>query len=425
MSESRRPNLLESRGGRRFLFAALYFSEGAPIGFVWWALPTLLRERGVGVDAIGAISAVLVLPWALKFLWAPLIDTMRSRLWGFRAWIVMAQIMMGATLLPLLAGDIFSHVEWLRWILIVHAICAATQDVSVDALCIASSSASERGSLNGWMQAGMLAGRAAFGGGALVLVQHWGLGIVVSLMIGAVWSTTMLVVLLTRESEPGAAFRIRERARGFSLALRRVACQRATWLGLAFAATAGAGFEAIGALFGPFLTDVGVSRESIGAFYLGPAIGLTLLGALFGGWACDRVGKLRFVAASTVAVVLSGGAVAWASAVTTSDTTTFFYLSLGLLYFVVGQFTASSYAMLMDLTDPRLGGTQFSAFMGATNLCEAWAAFAGGALVVRWNYASAFWLMSCMSLVGLPILLLLRNYRIGRGSDDPGPQGRR
>jgi hypothetical protein len=31
--------------GRRVLFGALYLSEGAPIGFVWIALPTLLRDR--------------------------------------------------------------------------------------------------------------------------------------------------------------------------------------------------------------------------------------------------------------------------------------------------------------------------------------------------------------------------------------------
>lgn len=405
MSEARRPNLLGSRNGRRVLFAALYFSEGAPIGFVWWALPTLLRERGADVEAIGAISGLLVLPWALKFLWAPLVDTLRSRAWGLRAWIVTAQVLMGATLLPLLFGDVLNHLDWLKWILFAHAFCAATQDVSVDALCIASAPEGERGALNGWMQAGMLAGRAAFGGGALVLVSHFGFGAVVAVMVLAVWSSMLLVIACARETEgSGSSVTVRARLGEFVQSLRVTCRKRSTWLGLLFAATAGVGFEAIGAMAGPFLKDVGVAKESIGFFYLGPSIGLMLLGALVGGWLSDRFDKREFVSICTLAVAVSGGVVALAAMNATAADAWIVFAALGLLYLVIGLFTASSYALLMDLTDPALGGTQFSAFMGATNLCEAWAAFAGGALVARLGYASMFATMSAASLVGVFIL---------------------
>lgn len=403
MSDRSRPNLLESRGGRRLLFAALYFSEGAPIGFVWWALPTLLRERGADVDVIGAISAALVLPWAFKFLWAPLVDTLRSRYWGFRSWIVAAQLLMGVTLLPLLVGNVLDHLSWLKWILIAHAFCAATQDVSVDALCIASSTESERGALNGWMQAGMLAGRAAFGGGALMLVSRFGLDAVVIGMVIAIWSTTILVLFATRESEAGAALAVRARAVGFYHSIASACSGRATWLGLLFAATAGAGFEAIGAMVGPFLTDLGVPQDRVGTFYVA-SIGLTLIGALFGGWASDRFDKREFVSACTLIIAVAGGGVALASRGATVENAWIVFGALGLLYLVIGLFTASSYALLMDLTDPALGGTQFSAFMGATNLCEAWAAFAGGALAARIGYASMFAAMSAATLVGVFIL---------------------
>jgi len=38
--------LTHTAAGRRTLFGALYFSEGAPIGFIWWALPLLWALRG-------------------------------------------------------------------------------------------------------------------------------------------------------------------------------------------------------------------------------------------------------------------------------------------------------------------------------------------------------------------------------------------
>lgn len=94
-------NLLGSLRGRTTFFALLYASEGAPIGFIWWALPTLLRREGVPIEQISGLTALLLLPWAGKFLWAPLIDLGRSSRWGLRAWIMTAQVGMGLALLPL------------------------------------------------------------------------------------------------------------------------------------------------------------------------------------------------------------------------------------------------------------------------------------------------------------------------------------
>ena len=92
-----------------WIFALLYFSEGAPIGFLWWAMPTLLRAEGVAVERITMLTALLVLPWTGKFLWAPLVDAMRSVRWGFRQWAISAQMAMGACLVPLLWFDPAEH----------------------------------------------------------------------------------------------------------------------------------------------------------------------------------------------------------------------------------------------------------------------------------------------------------------------------
>jgi MFS transporter (putative signal transducer) len=138
------------------LFASLYLSEGAPIGFLWLALPTQLRSEGVSVPQISALTSLLVLPWTLKFLWAPLIDVLQTARWTFRHWIISAQVVMGASLLSLLWLDPRRDYGWLTATLVLHAFAAATQDVSIDAFCIGHSESGERGQLNGWMQAGML-----------------------------------------------------------------------------------------------------------------------------------------------------------------------------------------------------------------------------------------------------------------------------
>ena len=128
--------LLATPRGRALLFGCLYLSEGAPIGFVWWALPTLLRQDGVDVAQITTLTALLALPWAFKFLWAPLVDVVRGPGWDLRSWIVVAQVTMGLALAPLLVIDWAAAFDVVFVLLVLHAFASATQDVAIDALSI-------------------------------------------------------------------------------------------------------------------------------------------------------------------------------------------------------------------------------------------------------------------------------------------------
>jgi hypothetical protein len=96
-----------------------------------------------------------------------------------------------------------------------------------------------------------------------------------------------------------------------------------------------------------------------------------------------------------------------------------------LLYAGAGLFTAASYAPFMDLTDPRLGATVFSAFMGMTNLCEAWSARAVGGLRADWTYGGAFAAVTGVSLLALVLLALLpRRTAAGLGGTPSSPRAR-
>ena len=149
-------NFFQTPLRRKLLFACLYLSEGAPIGFIWLALPVRLRSRDVPVEEITWLAAVLVLPWTFKFAWAPLVDLLRGRHWTLRHWIVSAQCVMGISLAPLIWIDPQQQFAMLATILLVHALAAATQDVAIDALCIAATEPGTRGQYNGWMQAAMV-----------------------------------------------------------------------------------------------------------------------------------------------------------------------------------------------------------------------------------------------------------------------------
>lgn len=387
--------------GRILCFAILYASEGAPIGFIWWALPTLLRSADVPVDQITALTAVVLLPWVFKFLWAPALDLLRGPRWGYRSWIIAMQGLMAAALIPLIWIDPVGGFAWWQGLLVLHAVAAATQDVAIDALAINAVTPASRGRLNGAMQAGMLIGRSVFGGGVLLIGTTLGregmIGALVAWILAAMIGAAGL-----RGDEPER----RNAATGFTAHLANAFRLPSTWLGMAFALVSAAAFEATGQLAGPYLVDRDVSSASIGAFFGMPVVGAMLIGGLAGGALADRWGRYRVVALSLAGFVLP--IVMLAAVDAGAATATARMTLLAAMYFFVGSFTASSYSVFMNLTDPRLGATQFSAFMAGTNACESWSVWAAGRITVAQGYPAAFVVMSLVSLASLPLLALMR-----------------
>jgi MFS transporter (putative signal transducer) len=395
-----RSNLLESDFGRAALFTLLYVSEGGPIGFIWWALPALLRTRGLGVDRITSLTAILVLPWVFKFLWAPLVDSLRTRTWGFRAWIVSTQLLMGFTLIPLIFVDPATDFSLWRGLLMLHAFAAATQDVSVDALAINAVPAESRGAINGYMQAGMLLGRSAFGGGALLLAAVLGWHWIFIGLIACVWSSLVLLLFVR---EPEAVSGSRAGFSQFKVHLGRAFRKGSTWAGLVFALTSGCAFEATGALAGPYLIDRGVSSETVGFFFAVPVVAATMIGGLAGGKLSDRIGRTRSAGWFLIGFVTMVLALAGADNYLAPPSIVLISI-LTVMYLFIGLFIAASYSLFMDLTDRRIGGTQFSTFMAATNGCESWSGWVGGQISARAGYAMSFFAMSLVSLVSLASL---------------------
>ena len=420
-------DLLASRRGRALLLALLYFAEGAPIGWLWWALPTRLRAAGAPLDEVTALTAALAVPWACKFLWAPLVDGLRGARWGLRSWAIAAQFGMAITLLAVLAGADLSQPATLAPLLLAHAILAATQDVAVDGIAVRVLPPAERGAANGWMQVGMLAGRGLFGGLALRAESWIGFdGVVIALAVCALLPAAVLM-LAAREPEaaraeilegstPGARFRV------LAALLWNLVRSRRTLAAAAFALFAGAGFESVGGTAGSLLVDLGLTKEAVGDFYALPVIVAMAVGALGGGFLADRLERRRACASALLLVaaavaLLSGAILAGARGGAVLALLAVVYLTLGFL-------TTASYALFMDLTDPRAGATEFSAFMGLTNLCESWSVFAAGRIASRLgpdptphSYAVSWLALAGLSLLGLAALPWVRR----RTSHGPAP----
>ena len=394
-------NLLESKTGRIFLVTTLYLTEGAPIGFIWWAMPTLLRQQNVAIESITSLTAILILPWIFKFVWAPLVDSLRNENRGYKFWIFISQFFMGLAFVPLIFISPKNNFFIWGLFLFIHSFSAATQDVSIDALVINVIAKNERGKLNGFMNAGMLIGRSLFGGGTLILAYELGLNNMIGLIVVLIFSVMLVLTLIKEPEWPVKSknqFEIFKQ--NFSIAFRN----KNTWFAILFALTSAAAFEVAGGLAGPFLTDLKVSQDTIGVFFALPVVVAMFVGGLIGGYISDKVNRK-----SAVRLFLSG----FVAAIIIISIYNFveplvdevvFLSAYTVMYFFVGLFTSSSYALFMDLTNPKIGGTQFSTYMAATNGCEAWTVWSAGFIVAGFGYSPAFILMCVVSLLSLIVL---------------------
>ena len=394
-------NLLSSKSGRIFLVTVFYLTEGAPIGFIWWAMPTLLRKENVAINSITSLIAILVLPWIFKFVWAPLIDSLRNEKRGYKFWIFISQLSMGVALLPLIF--IPPQRNFIVWglFLFVHSFAAASQDVSIDAMVINVIAKHERGKLNGFMNAGMLIGRSIFGGGTLIIAYALGLNYMLILLSAIIFST-MLLLLFVEEpisaSETKNQFEVFKN--NFSLSFRK----KNTWLAMLFALTSASAFEAAGGLAGPFLTDLKINQETIGIFFAVPVVIAMFIGGLIGGYVSDKINRKKAVGVFLTGFVVSVLFVSIFNYFYTPVNGTGVFIAFTIMYLFVGLFTASSYALFMDLTNPKIGGTQFSTYMAATNGCEAWSVWIAGTIITGYGYSPAFIFMCIVSLLSLFIL---------------------
>lgn len=88
---------------------------------------------------------------------------------------------------------------------------------------------------------------------------------------------------------------------------------------------------------------------------------------MVGGFLAGKLGQRQSVAIFLILFVMFDCALAGLDVLFGESGRNWIVILLAILYICISLFTAASYALFMDITDPRIGVTQFSAFMGATN----------------------------------------------------------
>jgi PAT family beta-lactamase induction signal transducer AmpG len=421
----RLPNLLATRYGRLTAFFFLYVTEGIPLGFAGTAVATQLRRQDVGPAEIGAFVGSFYLPWAFKWAFGPFIDVFVSERFGKRrAWIVGTQVMLIVTLLSCMALDLPAQLGVLTGVLLIHNSFGAMQDVAIDALAVGTLSEDERGLANGVMFAGAALGMAVGGSGVLFMMPLIGLKGGFAFVAACIAAVTIFIALPLRETatplherrEPGLKVAGRAMLQFSVEAFRSFVGTRGAFAGLLFALLP-AGAMGLGmALQSNLAVEIGMNDDQVAWLGLWSQI-VAAACMVVGGLLSDKLGRRRmlFIYLALMSLptlymmgaltehrwimpVAAGQRVAPAALITAMWVATLtYYVAQGLMY-------GTRTALFMDVTNPAVAATQFTAYMAMMNLAISYSATWQGISIEAIGYPKTLLIDAITGVLCLAVL---------------------
>lgn len=390
-----------------WVLLALYLTQGLPHGFFAQALPTLLREQGMSLEAIGLMSLVS-LPWVLKFLWAPLLDHYQplKRLTGGRidghirkTWIIGANAIAAFVLIFIASISLEFWINQaavgLACALIVLTTFVVTQDIATDALTVENIPAHQRGLGNSLQVAGYRIGMIIGGGVLLAVFSQLG-------WQGTLWALACLMLLGLIPLwfwQPVAVNVDKQPVFTHWLGFFKLS-GAGSWLLLLLTYKVGDAFGTI--MIRPHLVDLGVSlsefAELLGVW--GTVAGL--FGALLGGLVLKMLPRMP---ALMVFVCLEGIAIASYSLVTSLDWPLIYTLVIT-EHITGGMATVGLFTVMMDRCRNASAGSDYALQSCLVVLSTLTASSLAGFSAANLGYASHYYMAGALCFIGLLCLFV-------------------
>lgn len=391
---------------QKLIYFSLYFSEGAPIGFIWWAMPSILSGKAFSTTEIATISALASIPWSLKFIFAPIIDILSMNYMKLKNQLVIYQIAMGLSLLFLEQAIESQQTSQILFVVITHGFFAALQDISIDAMAIRTIPKDQVGKINGIMQTGMLVGRSIFGGGGVYIAYLFGLDIMVYFLIGSIWISLIIFKTSNFSETQLVKISIEQYLSDFISLLKK----KSIWLLLGVTFFAGFSYNGISTIAGVVLTKKGASPELYGITYSLILPVFMSAGALLGGYLCDRLHPVRTFSVSVILSIASSLIVGLSIDALINN-----YILIGtyaIFYFFIGSTTASLYGFLMKNSSKEFAALEFSIFMALVNLCDSSSSYMTGQLLLKFNYLATSAIIGSICIFSLIFITKFEKHRL-------------
>jgi MFS transporter, PAT family, beta-lactamase induction signal transducer AmpG len=386
------------------LLGSLYLSQLMPFWFLYQALPVILRQKGLPLEAIGLLP-LIVLPITLKFLWSPLIDRYSfTGLGHYQFWIACFQLWVaGITALC----SLLSVENQLPLVLLGMAFIAvgcASQDIATDALALGLLEPEERGLGNAIQGIGGSLGSMIGGGGMLILLSRWGWA--ASLLTLATLMLVMLLpVLLHREKPKRSSRHSLGRAnplRSYFDIFLNFSNRPGVKIWLLILPLYSFAYSLSNTMFRPLLVDVGLSLAEIGWLLGIWGTSMTMVGSIVVGVFITQWGRRRSLLISSGLSII--GILTYFLPTLGLTQTSVLYTSIAIVFFSLGMVATSAFTIMMDKSRPESAGSDYSIQASLNTLGSIPAAAISGVIANAVGYRGVFALSTLLILLCIVLI---------------------
>lgn len=406
----------------------LGLSSGFPYAMLGATLTTRLAQDGIDKKSVTAFSLAFLV-YNLKFLWAPLVDSLRLPLLGRLGQRVSWLLFAGALVMAAVAvlGGLDPKADLARFAIAAVAvgIAGATFDIVIDAYRIETLKPEQLGVGSGMSQYGWRIGSVAAGALALLVAQTFGWTAAYTLCIVFALPAMLAALWL---GEPSRHVLVQARV-GLRVAvdavvapLREFIVRRGAFLVLAFVLLHKIGDTLANLTLRLLLDDLGFKNDEIAQYDVGVGFFAYLIGIFIGGWLYAQWGVKRSVLVALVLMAVSNLSFALLAAVGHSN---------ALLAFTIGfENTASGIggvvvvAYLSALCNLRFTATQFALLTAASSIVGRLATgLSAGALIESLGFVQFYLLTTLVALPGVALYVFMMragliDQSLGKGSPE-------
>ena len=379
------------------------FSCGLPLLLTISVLQAWMKEEGVDLTVIG-MMALVGLPYALKFLWAPVLDRFTPPFLGRRrGWLLIAQLALIFSISGLGFTDPGKSPWMVAFIAFLVTFFSASQDIVVDAYRREDLPDEELGLGSSLYVNGYRFGMLLASGGGLIMADQMPFSLVYQVM-----AACMLPGVLTTLFAPEPEIHDRPpktiKEAVFEPLIDYFSRRGALWI-LGFILLYKIGDTMASAMTTPFYLDIGFSKTQIGAVVKLFGFWATVGGSLVGGVIMLRIEIIRSLWIFGFLQALSTAGFAVLARI--GDSLPALSAVIAFENFSSGMGTTAFVAFMASITNKRFTATQYallSSLMGAPRVI---ASAPTGFLAKNIGWEAFFILCTLIAVPGLLLILKL------------------
>ena len=300
----------------------LYFLEGIPYFLVNNISMVMFNQMGVPNGEMSFFTTLLYFPWALKFLWAPFVDLIKTKRWWF---LTMQFLMLGLAVLtifsipqpdPATIAAMGTEVKLFIGVLIafiIMAFASATHDIAADGFYMLALTSGVQAEMIGWRSVFYRLSNV-FCNSALIAIpgiiydwtikqgeanmpMAWKVTMVITAVIFALMAVWHIFFTPRPDTDkPNADTTAKDIVTGFGKAFATYFTKPALWVAIAFMLLYRLPEGFLMKMIYPFLLGardtggLGMTMQELGVVYGAIGVIFLLLGGILGGYYISKVG---------------------------------------------------------------------------------------------------------------------------------------